>query len=556
MPGSVRDILIQAALYPVATFVVLLGVWAVLSRSVAVRERVIGLLDRRGPALACGVAVLVLASFVGFGAWYASQLGFASEVEPMVTSVAGLLHHGGQLYHSPDAPQRYSVLYGPTVFIATNVAFALFGLTISAAKIGAFVALLSSLALLFATLRRHVNEWTAVVLTGVGALLVWTCGSSAFVVRPDAYLLAGASFGLWCSGLGNRRWAVLGTALAFGFMVNLKIHSGLYMLPVLAMLDARHGWRATLSALGLGLASALAPFAFHPGNSPYHYLQWVMMSTHHGLQTDDLALLLRRGLLYAVPVLAPLAAGARFPDRTRLAERLGLAWLVGNLAVITLALKPGAGLVHLLPLAPINMVAGAMLWKDRRHSAPDMTMFPPAWRTGLTFVFLIAVLWSGGVNGYRSGMQAGSIMRDAAAVDADIRTILATHHDRTIGMGYGGEGTHFRHTYQRPLLAFAEQPMLIDVVAQMDAQRAHVDLSPATLDCFDDGMIDIWLIPRGQTPFAKRNWYPPHEEIFSPELREHFLAHYRLEETSEFFDLWAWQRESFAGAGSTARASR
>lgn len=158
-------------------------------------------------------------------------------------------------------------------------------------------------------------------------------------------------------------------------------------------------------------------------------------------------------------------------------------------------------------------------------------------------MFLVTVLLSGGVNGYRSGMQAGSIMRDAAAVDADIRTILASHADRTIGMGYGGEGTHFRHTYQRPLLTFAEQPMLIDVVAQMDAKRASLDLSPATLECIDDGMIDIWLIPRGQTPFAKRNWYPPHEEIFSAELRAHFLDHYRLEETSEFFDLWAWSGE-------------
>ena len=532
MPLVIEHILIAGSVAPLATLSILLLGWAIVLSNVGARKRITASLRRHGPASACIVAGIALLAFALFGLWYSRHPGFASEVEPLVTTVSGVFHHGGQLYHAPDGPERYSVLYGPSVYLATGLSFLMFGLSITAAKTGALIALLGSLVFLNLTLRRHMNDATAFVLTGAASLMMWIGGTSAFVVRPDAYMLFGVSAGLWSAGLRQRSAATVITALAFGFVVNLKIHAGLYMLPVLAMLDSRHGWRSTLTALGLGFAATLAPFAFHPGISPNRYLEWVFMSTHHGLELHELPVLLRRGLLYAVPVLVPLAAGARFPDSSRLRRNLGLAWLVGNLTVIVLALKPGAGLVHMLPLAPINLVAGAMLWRDRRHTAPDLSAFTPDWRLGLTTAFLLTVLLSGSVIGYRSGRQAAAIMADAGAVDADIGHILAGHPDRTIGMGYGGEGSSFRHTFQRPLLAFAEQPLVIDAVAQMDAHRAHMEISSSTLATFDSGLIDIWLIPRDQPPFVKCNWYAPHEEIFSPEVREHFLSHYALEESS------------------------
>ncbi len=548
MPRVIENIFIAGSLAPLATFVLLLLAWHAVLWNPGVRARATSSLRMFGPLAACAAAGIALIAFAGFGAWYSRHPGFASEVEPLVTTISGIFHHGGPLYHAPDAAERYSVLYGPSVYLATGLSFLMFGLSITAAKTGALLALLGSLVFLHLALRRHMIDATAFVLTAAAAMLLWICGTSAFVVRPDAYLLFGVSVGLWSAGLHRRSTAVIGTALAFGFVVNLKIHAGLYMLPVLAMLDARHGWRSTLAALGLGTAAAMAPFAFHPGISPNRYLEWVFMSTHHGLQMNELPILLRRGLLYAIPVLVPLAAGARFPDSSSLRRNLGLAWLVGNVAVIILALKPGAGLVHLLPLVPINLVSGAMLWIDRRHTAPNLKAFSPDWRLGFTAAFLLTVLLSGSVNGYRSGRQAAALMADAGAVDADIGNILAGHPNRTIGMGYGGEGLHFRHTYQRPLLAFAEQPVLIDAVAQMDAHLSHLEISASTLATFDTGLIEIWLIPRDQTPFAKCNWYSPHEEIFSPEVREHFRSHYSLEET---FDLWTWRGAPVAGHSAT-----
>jgi hypothetical protein len=541
IPRPIEDLLITVSQQPLVSIAVLVGFWMLVMRVKTVRESLSVSLENNGRAIAGFIALVVLTAFVGFAVWYAEQPGFACEVEPQVATVSCLLQDGEALYHTTDAAERYSILYGPSLYLVTGALFKIFGPSIPLAKAGAVFALIAAMGLIFTTLLRSVRVNTALVLTSVAALMLWTTGTSPFVLRPDPFLIFGAALGLFGAGLKQRRTAVLLVAIAIGFSVNLKIHAGLYMLPVLALLDLRHGWKHVLSAVGLGTALVMAPFAFHPGIDPFLYSEWSKLSLQHGLQPEVLPLLLRRALFFAVPMLIPLALGGRLSQRPRLANQLALAWLTSNLTVIVLATKPGAGLVHLLPLVPVNIVYCAILWNSLPNRSTSWSMAPAAWGRGAVAAFLVTVLIFGSVVGYRSGRRAEAIMVNSEQLCADITTILDERGDRTVGMGYGGEGYSFVATYLRPLLAFAQQPVTIDAISQMDAQLANLEMSPESMASLDAGVIDVWLIPRDQQPFTKRSWYAPHETIFSDDFRAHFLDHYALEGHSEFFDLWTWQ---------------
>lgn len=67
---------------------------------------------------------------------------------------------------------RYSVLYGPSVYIVTELAYELFGESIPAAKTGSLPALVACLSLLHLTLRRRMHDGAALVLLGVASLLM------------------------------------------------------------------------------------------------------------------------------------------------------------------------------------------------------------------------------------------------------------------------------------------------------------------------------------------------------------------------------------------------
>jgi hypothetical protein len=538
------DFVILCSRHPLCTCAVLLFLWMILRRrSDGSAADHTASWSRTRPALVF-VAAIVFAAFLSTGIWYLVHDGYASDVEAMVTSVSWWVQTGGPLYHAPDADPQYSVIYGPMVYLATGFWLDLLHPSIFAAKLGSLLALCVSVILLHLTIRRLVSGTLAFGMTAVALLLYWTAGTSAMLVRPDPYILAAVCLGLYAAGSSRRVPAAAGAALALGLAVNLKVHAVLYLLPVLTLLDERHGSRATLEALGLGAVAVVAPFALHDGVSLVNYLSWILIGTRHGLELDNLPHLFSRALFFAIPVLVLLSAPGRPANRPWMRRQLVTAWAAGNLAVIVLAMKPGAGQVHLLPMIPINLVFAARLWPAEGMRG---LLFPDrgaSWRLGAVTAFMIAAVVTGSVAGYRSARLADSRMENSTAISADIRGILAEHPDRAIGMGYSGDSNYFHLANLRPLLTFSGNPLLIDAVSLMDSRRAHRQIPEATLAALDAGVIDLWLVPRGRQPFRLANWYPPHDDIFSDEVRARFSIHYRLEGHSRYFDLWGWDQSA------------
>jgi len=122
----------------------------------------------------------------------------------------------------------------------------------------------------------------------------------------------------------------------------------------------------------------------------------------------------------------------------------------------------------------------------------------------------------------------------------DVRGIMAQYKGLTMAMACGGENISFRSTWPRPLLAFSDNPVLIDPISVMDSSLSGRGLSPSTYRAIADGRIKMWLVPRGQEPFRKVNWYAPHSPIFPDAFVRHFEAFYSPRAQTRYFDLWFW----------------
>jgi hypothetical protein len=549
MVRPILDAFILGSQHPLTTFALLLALFGLTLRVPAVRDPLLAAARRSGPGLMASLGAITILVFVGVGIWYASIAAFACEVEPLIASVSWLLKEGQPLYHAIDAAERYSVVYGPSVYLTNGLFLSLLGPSIVAAKIGSLLAAVASLAFLFLALRSRLALRSALPLAGLAVLFYWESGCSAYLVRPDAPLLAAVAFGLLCARRAPARLAWLGVAAALGFAVNLKIHSGLYFLPVLVLLAGRHGGRRTALAVAGGGLLVLAPFVLHPGISLRNYLAWVVVASGHGLDPSALPALVRHALFFALPLIVVLAAGGRLDPRRRQHRWLLTTYLLANVGIVILAAKPGAGLVHLLPLATLGVVLAGDGLADLLARPVGWPRFSPL-VVGAFAATAAAAVIGGWVTEYRSVRQAYAQVAEAPAIRRDLESILAAYPDRTVGMGYGGEGANFRRTFLRPLLTFSGQPLLLDAIAVMDAEKAGLDLPAATFDALDAGRIQVWLVPRRAHPFEKSNWYAPHHTLFSPDFREHFERCYRLDRRTDFFDCWVWR-----GGGRTGRTA-
>ena len=76
----------------------------------------------------------------------------------------------------------------------------------------------------------------------------------------------------------------------------------------------------------------------------------------------------------------------------------------------------------------------------------------------------------------------------------------------------------------------------------MDMKKAGLDISQATCDALIGPDYELWLVPKNDIPFSMRTLYPPYDELFGPDFRSCFLAHYTKKGQSRFFDVWLANR--------------
>jgi hypothetical protein len=280
---------------------------------------------------------------VGIVTWYASQAPFADHIEPNIVIVAWLFLQDQPIYHAFDAAERYSLLYGPALYLVHAWFLYLLGPGLQIPKLVSWGFILASLAFTFLTLNRISGMERALRLTGLSALLCLLFGHMTFWVRSEPMLLFGVAVALWAVTPGFRRSRggppsppvadtraalarpaspvcpaetrgtaerplvgqdfspadtcppaggqpvaqtgvvtvlIVGSALALA--VSLKFTAALYFLPILALVWLRHGPTCAVASGALALVLAIAPFAISRNVSFVNYLAWIGVATAHG----------------------------------------------------------------------------------------------------------------------------------------------------------------------------------------------------------------------------------------------------------------------------------
>lgn len=516
---------------------------------VASRRLPLSRLAWRGPQT-WAVSLALLIVYTGIAAWYVSLEGFSGEVEPMVSTLSWLVGHGRPLYTQFDAAEQYSVLYGPSVFLTNGLFLRVLGPSLAVVKLASALAAIGSLLLLYASLARRGRDTLAVGLTAGAAMYFWAQGFSVYAVRPDALMVCALALGLYGAARLRPLFAVAAVAVTAGFAVNLKIHGALYFVPVLALLASRHGHRSVwVAAAGAALVTAL-PFVFNPQVSFANYLTWLQSATRHGLTTEFLALDLGYCAALVLPLAGVLLLGGWRRWRATPEQSLLLSLFAVMPAVLVMASKPGAGMVHLMPLAlPTVYILGRLLMRLQEEGFD----WHQRTRGAAAVAFGLALLLAGSVNAYRAVRLLDWEVAQVPDVAGDVRGIMARHEGLTMAMACGGENKAFLSTWPRPLLAFGDNPVLIDPVSVMDASLSGHDLGPSTYEAISDGAIQVWLVPKGQEPFRKANWYAPHTPVFPDAFVHHFEKWYAPREQTRYFDLWYWKGLPDVAAGDVTK---
>jgi hypothetical protein len=467
--------------------------------------------------------------------------GYLDRAEPNIASVSWLLLRGAPLYHPLDYPARYSLLYGPTTYLPFALALWAGGATVVSLKGMVLIANAVMLYFLWRSYRRLFDASASLLVLALVLLfaLVPRPNHYLFQVRADVPIMCAMAVGLFAATHSSAHIGALTLALAGACIVDAKATAFVYVIPLFWLFSEKHGRRPFLAAVLCTLGAAALPFAL-PNISAGQYLQWVRSAGGHPSTLADLGSTLRTLPILAAPLL--LICGptpwrnATFTTHMRGNRARLLALGLCLASAVAASSRIGAGSHHLLPFVPVLGYEYALLF--RFVGAPFARHRPDVFRYA-SVCLAIVILWRVG-GGLLEILSPWRGWQWAAAVRNDVHALLRRHSTRKIAMGSGQ--VEERVTYFRPELVFATDRLPIDEQALCDMNLDGIPLPAATVRALASCVVDLWLIPKGDIPFALDNTFVtasiPRQPLFPPAFRDAFAGHYSKTESTAYFDVW------------------
>jgi len=353
----------------------------------------------------------------------------------------------------------------------------------------------------------------------------------SFWSKPDSIMTALVALGALSATLSNRKSGALLCGLALGLMVNTKLHGFAYFLPLLAWFLVRDGIKPVVLIAAVSVAVALLPFA-HPAVSLPNYIDWLANAGTHGISSKLVLALLQLGVFIAIPA-------ALFAWQRRTLLPAADFWLIiaaaaaGFFIVVLVGAKPGSGVHHLLPYAPLVALLGSGVRVDEKTTVTVLT------------AFMLALTLKALTTGWYL-IDVVSDNRKAVALQSDVAAIISAYPESSLQMGYGS-GKSYPLTFARSALVYAGNPYLLDSAALMDMQYGGMAIPADTIAALTSDPQTVWLIPKGEAPFSRLNWYyrnDPEGYLFDQPFREAFLQEFALAGQSEYFDLYLPRNEA------------
>lgn len=449
-----------------------------------------------------------------------------------VTPATGALAARGlPVYPELHAAQRHGMIYGPLAYLTFVPFYAVLGRSLTIAKLPGILALLITLWAVYHTCRRYARRDDAVLGLGAFALLLVFFHFHSFDTKTDASLVAGTAAGL--VGALHRRWAVAALTLGAvaGIVPNFKLTAAVALLPLTALVWARHGWRPVGAAVPLGCVVFFLPFLL-PNVSLLNYIDTLLLAGRHGITLDGLSRNLQWSFLLMLPVLIARPTGTAASIYALLiASSLLIASVTGA--------KPGAGNWHLMPLLPF--VIQAFFWcrsllPDGAQPAVERRIAMLAVPYAMTILAFVLFAGAGTVSQVRR--ELALVPRHSRTI-AELRDVASRYRGETIEIGYGERNDEAN--LFRTLLVLDGHPYTVDRFAIEDHQLAGVEIPEATVRYLEACETRIWLIPSGQRPFLEPNLYPQLQRppLFPEPFRNAFSRRYQKVERGGVFDVWS-----------------
>lgn len=495
------------------------------------------------------ISYLIIFNYIFLVCYNAVNSNFFDHAEPTISSVSWLFQKGQPLYHGLESAERYSLLYGPMLYIINGFFLSLLGPSIFATKFAGTLGALINLVLIFWILKNFLDYQTSIVYLAYITLL-FILGNSGYVTasfwgRSDPLIMMFVSLALLgVTSRINPLIVVLLCALSLGISLNLKIHAILYYLPIYVLLWRRHGIRYTVCSILISILIVIAPFVFYPQVSLNNYILWLREASQHGVSISALLQNLNYTIYLSAPIIiisAYLLIIARSKFQQCIHQNISYIYsLIISLVVCTiLASKYGAGMNHLLPFIPLFSYLFILLFvnninaiqKNFSQEESKKHFYNTIGSIILTLLILSVI---------SSFINESSIIytlgEPSTRVINDINKIVKSYPDTTIEMGYSDKG--YKYTFFRPILVFAGNPYLIDVVSLMDMQKSGLTIPAQTLEELDLCRPKLWLIPKGAVPFEIGSYYPPNVQLFDDNFKTIFRNKYEFRGQTEYFDLW------------------
>ncbi|MFC2149210.1 ArnT family glycosyltransferase [Candidatus Auribacterota bacterium] len=488
--------------------------------------------------------------FAALCIWYLTMPTFYDHIEPHVAVVSYLFLKGNNVYHDLLSPERYSMLYGPMLYIINSLSYLILGASFFAAKIGGVIASFACIILLYFTIRKRNpgNKTIPVIYTGYVVLIFMLYKNFSFYNRPDPFLFMLVSLGLFTVvNIKNKLIAPVLAGLALGIAVNLKVHAVLYFIPILVLLFAGQGAISVLLALIISAGTAVSPFLLFNNISFSNYVVLLKLAGLHGfsvvLFVENITFLF---LYLLIPVLVLICMFLSDPVllwRNRVSRTYLLTLAACIAVVIFIAGKLGSGSAHMIPF---TILCAYLLTSDPlENEIPALKRGSPASQTIIYFIVWFFILSNIIPTAFRSQYKIvkrlGSIRKHSNKIVKDIRSVLKKHPGMRVEMG-AGKVENYGFTFFRPQLVFEQDKYFIDPAALMDMKLSRLKIPPSTLDHLKRGEIDIFIIPVNSPPFALISYYGNYDprlmELFDKEFIKTFLKNYEPVGRSKYYDLW------------------
>ena len=229
-------------------------------------------------------SVLLVTYFIFLAVWYSFSYVFFDHVEPNIAIVSYIFQKGSLVYHNINAPELYSLQYGPMLYIINGFFINLFGPSIFSSKVSGVTAAVLGLLFLFLLLRNNLGNKFSLKYMGYIILCYLIFGNYTFWNRPDSYILFLVSLGLFSVVNGNRLIATIVCGLALGIIVGLKIFAPLYLMPIFSLLYLRFGIRWLATSLLIAIPIAFSPFIIYKNISFQNYIFNLSIAVKHGIK--------------------------------------------------------------------------------------------------------------------------------------------------------------------------------------------------------------------------------------------------------------------------------